>query len=203
MYVLENPIDPAYFDIQSNEVGHGILTVGTIIRRKNLLDLIRVLKRLRTSNVQLRIVGVIEEKYYYEQVIQCVRDEHLESSVQFLGRPALPELLREYANCAVVASASSEEFAGLSLEQAMAAGKAVVATRTGGIPTVVRDGECGLLSEPGNVEEMADHLDRVFSDGVLRSSLGACGRKEALSRFSPDVAAAKTHAIYQRMLGTL
>ncbi len=200
LHVVENPIDPSYFTVRSAEADHTILTVGTIIRRKNLLDLLRALKGLRTPGVALRVVGVVEERYYYEQLLEYIRTERLESQVHFLGRLGHGELVREYATCTVVASASSEESAGLSLEQGMAAGKAIVATRAGGVPDVVRDVGCGLLCEPGDVPALSEALDRVLGSPALRSSLGENARADARRRFSPDVAADRTHAVYRQML---
>jgi len=200
LHIVENPIDPSYFAVRSAEDGAAILTVGAIIRRKNLLDLFRALKRLQTPNVHLRVVGVVEERDYHQQLLEHIQAEQLESQVHFLGRLGHSELLQEYAACSVVASASSEESAGLSLEQAMAAGKAIVATRAGGIPDVVRDRDCGLLCEPGDVGEFTDALDRVLGSPALRSSLGESAKRDAQSRFSPDLAAAKIRAIYEEML---
>jgi glycosyltransferase involved in cell wall biosynthesis len=200
LYVVENPVDQSYFEVRSAENGNTLLTVGTIIRRKNLLDLVGAVKRLRTPNVHLRVVGAVEEVYYYKLVLDYIRAEHLESRVHFLGRLGHDDLLREYAACAVVVSASSEESAGLSLEQGMAAGKAVVATRAGGVPDVVRDGECGLLCEPGNPNALADVLDRALSSRALRSSLAKSARDDARRRFSSQVAATRTLAVYKQVL---
>jgi glycogen(starch) synthase len=61
--------------------------------------------------------------------------------------------------------------------EAMACGVPVVATDTAGIPDCVRDGETGLLFHPGDVEQMATHIDRVFTDNGLWRQLGTCSLK--------------------------
>jgi glycosyltransferase involved in cell wall biosynthesis len=53
----------------------------------------------------------------------------------------------------------------------------VVASRLGGLPFTVRDGETGLLCEPGNPDDLAAKLARLLEDPALRRRLGAAGRQ--------------------------
>jgi glycosyltransferase involved in cell wall biosynthesis len=54
----------------------------------------------------------------------------------------------------------------------------------GGVPDVVRDGEDGLLVEPGDVEGLAESLARLAADAELRARMGAAGRARVLERYS-------------------
>jgi glycosyltransferase involved in cell wall biosynthesis len=78
-----------------------------------------------------------------------------------------------WARClfGVIPSTWPEPFAIVALE-AMAAGRAVVASRIGGLPEVVRDGETGLLVPPGDPVALAAALDALLADPALRSWLG-------------------------------
>jgi glycosyltransferase involved in cell wall biosynthesis len=69
-----------------------------------------------------------------------------------------------------------------ALLEAMAAGKAVVAARSGGIPELVEDGVTGLLHRPGDVDGLRGALHRLAADPALRARLGAAGRERARER---------------------
>ena len=77
------------------------------------------------------------------------------------------------------------EAAGLVNMEAQAAGLPVIASRIGGIPEVVRDGETGLLFTPGDAGELARHLRRLAVDEVERERLSVRARTWVLERFSP------------------
>jgi glycosyltransferase involved in cell wall biosynthesis len=60
----------------------------------------------------------------------------------------------------------------------------VVATRVGGVPDVVRDGEDGFLVDPGASDELADRLADLARDPELRARFGAAGRARVLPRYA-------------------
>ena len=70
-----------------------------------------------------------------------------------------------------------------SIVEAMAAGRAIVATNVGGIPDAIADGECGLLTPPGDPAALAARLAAMFEDADLRRRLGAEARERAWQRF--------------------
>jgi len=72
----------------------------------------------------------------------------------------------------------------MSVLEAMAYGKPVVASRIGGIPELVLDGETGFLFEAGDAGELRMILDRLMSDSALRARMGAAGRIRAERQFS-------------------
>lgn len=107
--------------------------------------------------------------------------------VEFVGcvdSARVSELLR----AAVGAVVPSEWFenASMSVLEAMAAGKPVVASRIGGIPEQVRDGEEGLLVAPGDVDGFAEALRRLAADRELAQRLGEAARARAREVFSPE-----------------
>lgn len=119
--------------------------------------------------------------------------------VAFAGwREDVPALLA--AGDAFVLS-SRREGLGSSIMEAMAAGLPVVATRVGGIPELVRDGETGTLVEPGDASGLARAMGRLAADGPLRRSMAAAARSEALSRFGAGRMVEAHAALYRRLLG--
>ena len=72
---------------------------------------------------------------------------------------------------------SLKEAFGLAVVEAMAMGKAVVATTTGGLPEVVAQGETGLLVPPGDAESLAAAVVSLLEDRVRREQMGRVGRR--------------------------
>jgi glycosyltransferase involved in cell wall biosynthesis len=83
---------------------------------------------------------------------------------------------------------------------AMAAGLPVVATRVGGVPEIVKDGETGLLVPPHDPEALAHAMARLADDSGMRDRLGSNGRSLARS-FDADRTASRTRELYLEVLG--
>jgi glycosyltransferase involved in cell wall biosynthesis len=202
VHVLDNPVSTKFFGVDSLPTSHIILSVGWIIRRKNFLGLLKGVNLLRASlpDVELRIAGGVGDHSYFMEIQRFIDEQELQRSVRLLGGLDEDQLVQEYRSCTVVALASSEETAGMVFQQAMAAGKAVVATRVGGISDIVSHGRTGLLVESGNVDELARALSKVLLDRDLRNRLGEAGREEALQRFCPRQVALRTRQVYEQLI---
>jgi glycosyltransferase involved in cell wall biosynthesis len=96
---------------------------------------------------------------------------------------------------------SVTEGLGTSLLDAMACARAIVATRTGGIPEVVEDGETGVLVPPRDHHAMAAAIVRLLSDDGERRRLGEAGLRRVRERFTVERMVAGTAAVYERVAG--
>ncbi len=103
------------------------------------------------------------------------------SRVEFLG--SVPSAAALMARADVVVVPSLSEAFGLVAAEAMALGRPVVATRVGGLPEVVVDGQTGLLVEPNDSPAVANAVRRLLDDSGLAARLGAAGRAHARERF--------------------
>jgi len=95
---------------------------------------------------------------------------------------------------------SSNEGTPVSAIEALAAGRPVVATRVGGVPDVVRDGEDGFLVEAGATDELADRLARLARDPALRERMGKQGRERVLPRYAVDRLVDDVDRLYRSLL---
>jgi glycosyltransferase involved in cell wall biosynthesis len=86
------------------------------------------------------------------------------------------------------------------IQQAMAAGIPVVATRVGGVPDLIADGETGLLVEAGDVTSIAAKLNLLESDRALSERIGQGARNFALRRFRAAEVASRTRLVYESRL---
>ena len=89
---------------------------------------------------------------------------------------------------------------GIAVVEAMAMGKAVVATTTGGLPEVVAQGETGLLVPPGDVESLAATVVSLLEDRTRREQMGLCGKARAQERFSLDASVMHMEKLYGEVL---
>lgn len=120
----------------------------------------------------------------------------LSGAVHFTGfRADVPAIL---ADADVLALTSRWEGFGLVLVEAMAAGRPVVATRTGPIPEVV--GDAGILVEPGDAAGVARGLSAVLSDPALAARLGREGRARVDNCFSTRRMVSETMRLYEELL---
>src|SRR5262249_15835397 len=95
---------------------------------------------------------------------------------------------------------SQTESFGLAALEAMACEVPVIATRVGGLPEVVREGETGYLVELGDIEAMAECAIEVLSDAPRQRQMGAHVRAWAVEQFSPDRVIPQYVALYERVL---
>jgi glycosyltransferase involved in cell wall biosynthesis len=120
-------------------------------------------------------------------------------NVRFLGKVP-PEQMGEVirgASCVVVPSEWYEN-APMSILEAFAYGKPVIAARIGGIPELVTDGVTGLLFEPGNAQDLRRAIDRLISSPGLAIEMGRRAREDVEARFGPERHYEGLMAIYER-----
>jgi glycosyltransferase involved in cell wall biosynthesis len=207
VYHIENPIADKFFTLEDRSQSDQILFAGIIIPRKQVLELLQALVEVRRSvtTAQLRLAGdkknPVDKGHYFAELQELIAREQLGGNVRFLGSLPEDELLKEYMECSLLVLPSVQETAPMVIMQAMAAGKAVVATRVGGIPYLVEDGETGLLVNSGDVPALAAAIIRLLRDDTLRGRMGQKGREMAEQRFRARAVARKTREVYYRVAG--
>jgi glycosyltransferase involved in cell wall biosynthesis len=121
--------------------------------------------------------------------------------VSFLGAVPHTDLpaLHAASDLFVMPSTDHETFC-LAACEAMSCARPVVASRTGGLVEVVRDGESGLLATPGDPADLAAKIGALLSDAALRARMGAAGREWTLEMFTWEKVIARMLACYDRVL---
>lgn len=109
------------------------------------------------------------------------------------------ELGRWYEGASVVCVPSHREGYGMTAREAMAYGRAVVASDTGGLRDAIRTGETGLLVPPRDAGALRLALGQLLEDDELRARLGAAARLAAKEQFSQDVEASALIALWERV----
>jgi glycosyltransferase involved in cell wall biosynthesis len=119
-----------------------------------------------------------ERRHDFQLHVTSEPPGRLDPWTEFIGWKTQSELPRYYheADIVVVPTIAQEGLSRTSVE-AMAAGKPVIASRIGGLPYTLTDGETGLLYEPGNSVELAAKLQLLLDQPQLRRQLGQAGRR--------------------------
>jgi glycosyltransferase involved in cell wall biosynthesis len=174
-------------------VGH----VAQFIPRKGHSVLLDAVDRLRGKLPRLRVLlfgrGPLETTLQAEIV-----GRNLQEFVRLVGfRTDLPRVI---PGLDLVVHPALAEGLGVALIQAAAAGVAMVGTRAGGIPEIVRDGENGILVNPGSVSELAGAIERLLGDPALRQELGRRGQALVDREFTHDAMVNGNLAVYRELL---
>ena len=177
-------------------------TVGWIGRMtgvKRTSDVLLAFRALRERGVDacLCLVGDGPER---EQVERRAHELGIMRSTFFLGYQE--DVAPFYAAFDAMILPSGNEGTPVSAIESLAAGRPVVATRVGGVPDVVRDGEDGFLVDAGAVDQLADALARLAEDAALRQRMGAAGRARVLPRYSVDRLVDDVDRLYRALLAT-
>ncbi len=201
VYPIENPVPDKFFNLERREKGAWVLYVGRITGGKGVELLIQAMAsvRDRIPEARLHLAGGAGDASYQRSLQELVKSLELDESVHFLGLLDEERLLEAYEQCALVVLPSYHETAPMAIQQAMAAGKPVVATRVGGVPHLVAHGKTGLLVDYGDIAGLAEAIIHILSDDVSRVRMGEQARREALQRFHVAVVARQTYEVYQRV----
>jgi len=179
----------------------GVPVVGSVAMfrgSKGHPQLLEAFARVREKRpgASLLLVGDGTRRAWVEQL---AREAGLGDSVVFTGfRPDVAALLGAM-DCFVLASTRTEGVPQ-ALLQAFAVGVPVVASRIGGIPEVVADGETGLLVESGSVEALAGAILRVLDDGDEAARRARAARALVETRFSHRASIARLVQLYDELL---
>ena len=211
--VVRSTVDPAPFERLDRraarlklvaELGHGrecplIGSVAQLSPYKGHAVLLDALATLREELPQFHCVIAGEGKLR-SRLESRAAELGLTKQVTFLGfRRDVPELMASFD---VLAMPSLTEGLGLAILEAFLAGTVVVASATGGIPELVKDGVTGLLSPPGDARALAMNLKTALSQPDLRERLALSARSLAFEQKSPAKMVDATLEIYRQVMCT-
>lgn len=158
--------------------------------------LIEAANILRAKTRKLKVVIVGEGSLRLELTKQA-QNLNIKDAVYFMGfRADIPRIL---ASLDLFVLSSHLEGLGSSIMDAMACRLPVVATRTGGIPELVKNGETGLLVPPRNSEALAEAILTLYRDKRLAARLARAGYEYVHQQFSAEAMADKTIAVYDKI----
>jgi glycosyltransferase involved in cell wall biosynthesis len=203
---VRSGVDPHRIAVVANGVDHDfflpdhshkascptVVFVGRLVREKDPLTLLEAFCLLlnRIPEAQLKIVG---NGRLRSRIRSFLKKRGMEGSVDLI--PGTQDIRGLLSRSWVFAMSSRQDASPNVILEAMSSELPVVATRVGGIPELVLEGQTGLLVEPGNPKAMAEALERLLTDERLRNDLGRNGRKAVIDNHSIEGMARRTEAV--------
>ena len=163
-----------------------ILFVGALQEHKGSMVLLRALRHLRKP-ARVVLLTITRDVTYGEAFLRLLAEEQARGVHEIEHLPDMRDqarLVQYYQSATVFATPSLESVFELVNLEALACGTPVVASRVGGFPDLIRDGENGFMVPPGDPGALATALDKVLDDAALSSRLGAEGRATILRDFT-------------------
>jgi glycosyltransferase involved in cell wall biosynthesis len=170
---------------------------GRMTAVKRTDDLLTMLAGVRERGIDalLLLVGDGDDRVRLEQ---RAHDLGLARSCLFAGYQE--DVAPWYAICDVVVLTSASEGTPVTIIEALAAARPVVATRVGGVPDVVDEGETGFLVRPRDTHALAERLEILARDPERRFAMGEAGRQRMLERYAVDRLVSDVDALYRELL---
>jgi len=171
--------------------------VGRLVPVKNHKMLFESACRggFKTHPYRIIIIGDGELR---EELEQYVEELGIKDRVEFRGW--IKDLKAIYKELDIVALTSLNEGTPVSLIEAMAAGRSVVATEVGGVPDIVQDGKNGYLVKSGDILGFSQKLMDLIENAGKRRKFGENGREMVKSRFSKERLIKDTERLYNTIL---
>jgi glycosyltransferase involved in cell wall biosynthesis len=201
--LIHSGIDPQRYDrcgdgSASTEYEAVVGIIASLEERKGhryLLEAAAMLKR-RGHKIKYLVAG---EGPVRRQLEDRVKVLNLEDEVRFCGFVSdAPGILSQID---IFILPSLYEGLGVAVLEAMAAGKPVIASRVGGLPELIADGETGLLVAPKNTEGLAQAIARLAGEKSLAREMGRRGAERARASFSLEKMASQNEAYYYELVG--
>jgi glycosyltransferase involved in cell wall biosynthesis len=174
--------------------------VAHILPHKGYDDLVQALALLQEKlpHVKCLIVGGVPRESYLRELLQ--RAERLSVRDRFILAGFQEDVVPFLHAMDVCVLPSRTEGLPITILEAMAAGKPVVATAVGGVPEVVRNGETGLLTPPGDPGRLAEAVLRLLEAPILARTMGDAGRTWVERALNLEQEAEQTCALYRHVL---
>jgi glycogen synthase len=201
-----------------NEERPYLLFVGRITRQKGVVHLVRALSHVSQGIQTVLCAGEPDTDEIGLEMERAVRQlQESRPDVHWIREMLpIPDLVRFYSGASLFVCPSIYEPFGIINLEAMATGCPVVASRVGGIPEAVADGETGLLVQfdglgPPSYEpkdpsrfshDLAMTINRLLDDEVRRKQMGQAGIRRVEEKFSWKVIARETFRLYEEVLSS-
>ena len=201
------PADRAEVDLFLSEHGGAgpgrarpkiIACVANLIHYKGHLNLIDAMAEVAAAYPSSRLLLIGRDGGMEPEIRRRIEARGLRDRVALLGLQPCVRLVYGAADLSVLPS-DEEGFSNVILE-AMEAGKAIVATKVGGVPEAISDGVDGLLVTPKDSGALAEAMLKLLRDDDLRKRLGEAARRRARQEFSLDAMFAAYEKLYREVL---
>lgn len=203
LITLPNPFRPSaeLLSIPVDTQQESIVFIGNLMRGKGVLELAAAVPDILDAHpgATFRFVGHSDESPVKGVGMRTYLEEQLEpyaNAVVFTGPVSMSQITVELARSDIVVLPSRWENFPYACLEAMAAGRAIVASRNGGMREQLADGAVGELIDPGDSVQLGAAVRRLLADPQRRMSMGAAARKRVLDVYSYEALAESYERAY-------
>ena len=202
-HIIPQGIDIKYLTNQCDSESPMILAVGSYSPRKGHLQLLEIFNLLAEKHPELRltIAGSATDSPYLHKVQAYLENKRWGDRINLLTNVDSNILHQLYSQAHIFVLHSFEESQGIVFLEAMAAGLPIVATRVGGIPDVVSEGENGILCSLNHPEEFADAIELLMEDKQQWMNISTLNKKKA-REYSWSAIAERVEHLYKTTIHT-
>jgi glycosyltransferase involved in cell wall biosynthesis len=184
------------FNISKNNY---ILFMGRLSNIKGIPYLINAFKRVKKEHSSLQLVITGSGHKSYESYLRKLAGN--EKDIIFTGyQNEITEKKALYSNSITVVFPSLYEGLPMSMLEAMACKRPIIASNVGGIPSLIKDEEIGFLTRPANVKDISENIQKLILDEDMRKKMGEKGRKIIENDYTVEKMIKKTLQLYQSII---
>ncbi len=200
--IIHNSVNPGFFESTPQPEVNRLVFVGLVNKLKGVHLILESLLQLRDRGIlyTLDIAGGTKEPKYLKSIEQTVKDRGLQSQVTLHGWVSQARVKELMDGSSVFILPSLQECLPISIAEAMATQRVVVATNTGGIPEMFTDKESGFLFTKNDSDELAGILALLYDNHEEKARVASNAKQEALTKFGQATVAAKTVDFYKKVI---
>ena len=177
-----------------------VMFVGSFVAHKGFPLLLEALALVKQHRPHVTLIAVGADAESVPELRHTCDRLGITANVKFRGFQPADEIARIHLQSQVFVLPSQNENSPNALAEAMVSGMPVIATRVGGVPSLVEDGQTGLLVPWGDPKVLAEKIEWLLAHPEDRGRLGQNARRIARARHAPEKVAAETIAAYKGIL---
>ncbi|WP_060665001.1 glycosyltransferase family 4 protein [Bacillus sp. CHD6a] len=187
--------------IKRRSFSHLILFLGRMVPEKGIKTIIDAAKKINETSLECLFI-LAGKGPYLSDFKALVKQAGLEKHVLFIGHVNEIEKATLLERCDMLVVPSVYEPFGIVAIEGMAAGKPVIGAKTGGLSSIIKDGENGLMFEPGNAIDLCEKIYSLIDNPTLCSQLGEKALNEVNQKYNWEDVRDQTEAVYETTVTT-
>lgn len=187
-------------EIMQNETIE-IILIGRIVEEKGQYELVQAINQLHhdiKNRIHCNLVGSVEDPKYYKEIVEYIKENHLEEKIHFTDYT--DQIEKYLLKADVLCSCSKMEAFGRVTIEGMLAKCLIIGSNTGATKEIITDRKTGLLYEYGQVESLQRCIKYIFDNKEEACYIASMGQREAKEKYTDEMNAREILRIYEDVL---
>lgn len=178
-----------------------IVFVGHLANRKGVPHLLRAMPQVWAQFPEAKLLLAGASTHYLGRIEQLIAQLAPEYRQNVVIKADFPEGSKAeiFATCDILVLPSTEESFGIVFLEAWACSKPVIGLRAGAVPTIIAEGEDGLLAQPGDTADLARVICKLLANPQQRARLGQAGYQKVKNNYTWEIVTDKFRRVYEEV----